>query len=222
MSEKTKNILIIGTGANASVISQSLIETFNNGDIKYKFCGYIEDKTLSINFDNKNQFITGSITDIQRFIDEDYYFINATEVNSDLRQRMSLIESLNIPVERWVSFIHPLSYIAPNLDMGYGCVVMPYAISQPGTKLGNFCTIMFGAIMGHDNNVGDHCFFDSGSISGAYLTIGNGVYVGINSTIREFLKIGNYSRIGIGSILLKEVADEEVWVGNPAKFYKKS
>jgi acetyltransferase-like isoleucine patch superfamily enzyme len=51
--------------------------------------------------------------------------------------------------------------------------------------------------------------------------IGNNVWIGMNSCILPGISIGNNSIIGSGSVVTKNVPDNEIWVGNPAKFIKK-
>lgn len=48
-----------------------------------------------------------------------------------------------------------------------------------------------------------------------------GASIGANATILAGITIGENSLIGAGSVVTKNIPDNEVWVGNPAKFYKK-
>ena len=68
-----------------------------------------------------------------------------------------MFESLGIPDERLATFVHPMAYVAPSVQLGAGCVIMPNVSMSPGTKLGKGCLMMAGAMMGHDNIVGDFC-----------------------------------------------------------------
>ncbi len=45
-------------------------------------------------------------------------------------------------------------------------------------------------------------------------------WIGANSIIYSNIKIGPSSILGAGSILTKSIGENEVWVGNPAKFLK--
>lgn len=49
------------------------------------------------------------------------------------------------------------------------------------------------------------------------VTIGNDVFIGANSTILPNVKIGNQVIIGAGSIVSRDIPDNSVAVGNPAK-----
>lgn len=51
--------------------------------------------------------------------------------------------------------------------------------------------------------------------------IGDDVFVGANSIILKGLSIGNRSLIGAASVVTKDIPNDEMWAGNPAKFIKK-
>ena len=48
-----------------------------------------------------------------------------------------------------------------------------------------------------------------------------GASIGANATIIAGNTIGENALIGAGSVVTKDIPANEVWVGNPAKFYKK-
>jgi len=53
------------------------------------------------------------------------------------------------------------------------------------------------------------------------VTIGDNVWIGMNACILPGVTIGNNSIIGSGSVVTKNVPENEIWVGNPARFVKK-
>lgn len=214
-----KKVLIMGGGGNASVIAFAIIDAFNRGSSDLRFCGYVNDRDGVKDIEGFP--VLGGLKDIPSLIEDDYYFINAIGKIGFQEDRIALIESLPIPPERYVTFIHPLAYVAPNVKLGYGTVVLPNCSISPGTKLGNHCRLMVNAIVGHNNTIGDYCFFAASSCTGAYLTLGDGVFVSLNATIREFLTLGNYSTVGMGAVLTKDTQENEIWIGNPAKLYRK-
>lgn len=50
--------------------------------------------------------------------------------------------------------------------------------------------------------------------------IGNNVFVAANSVVIGDIKIGNNVIIGAGSVVTKDLPDNGVYLGNPAKLYK--
>ena len=51
--------------------------------------------------------------------------------------------------------------------------------------------------------------------------IGNNVWIGAGTVIVPGVTIGENSVIGAGSVVTKDIPDNEIWAGNPAKFIKK-
>lgn len=51
--------------------------------------------------------------------------------------------------------------------------------------------------------------------------IGNGTFIGANTIICKDVSIGDNVLIGAGSIVTKNIPDNEVWAGNPARFIRK-
>lgn len=213
-----KNVLILGGGGNASVVGYAMLDAFNKGFTDLNFVGYINDRDGVSEIEGYP--VVGGLKDIPQLIKEDYYFINTIGKIGFQEERITLLESLNIPDERYVTFVHPSAYVAPNVQLGVGNIIMPHVCIAPGAKLGKCCRVMIGAIVGHNSNSGDYCFFAAGSVTGAYTTLGKGVFVSLHATIREFLKIDDYATVGMGAVLTKNIGKNEIWIGNPAKLYK--
>lgn len=53
------------------------------------------------------------------------------------------------------------------------------------------------------------------------VNICNNVWIGMSVSILPGVTIGENSIIGAGSVVTKNVPKNEIWIGNPAKFYKK-
>ena len=49
------------------------------------------------------------------------------------------------------------------------------------------------------------------------IEVGNGTFIGSGSTILPGVKIGHHAVVGAGSIVTKDIPDETVWAGVPAK-----
>lgn len=214
-----KKVLIMGGLGNGSVIAWAIEDAIKRGHDEYKCVGFINDRDgIS---DIEGFPVLGGIKDVPRLLDEGYYFINTIFKIGGQKDRIDLFESLAIPDERLATFVHPLAYVAPNVELSAGCVIMPNVSVSSGTKFGKGCRVMVGATIGHNNTIGDYCFFAANCCTGAYLKFGRAVTVSLNSCIREFTEIGDYATIGMGAVVLDNIGVGEVWVGNPAKLIKK-
>lgn len=55
----------------------------------------------------------------------------------------------------------------------------------------------------------------------AEVKIGNNVFIGANTIVLKGVTIGDRSIIGAGSVVTKNIPEDEIWGGNPAKFIRK-
>ena len=110
-------------------------------------------------------------------------------------------------------------YIGDNVSIGSNTCIDRGAVEDTvignGTKIDNLVHVAHGV------KIGCNCLIVAGSVICGSTEIGDGTYVGARVTIREHLKIGKNSYIGMGSVVTKNIPDNEMWYGNPAKFIKK-
>ena len=71
-----------------------------------------------------------------------FYFINAILRIDGNRQRIQMVEDLHIPEERLAIFVHPTAYVAPNVLLSPGCVIMPLVTMSSNTKLFKFIKLI--------------------------------------------------------------------------------
>lgn len=57
-------------------------------------------------------------------------------------------------------------------------------------------------------------------IKKAPVRIGDNVFIGAHSIILKGVTIGTNAVVGAGSVVAKNIPDNEIWAGNPAKFIK--
>jgi len=121
------------------------------------------------------------------------------------------------------SSISPLSIIG-NFDnkIENGVNIMTNTILTSSIKMGKGVLINLSCTIGHDSIIKDFVeICPDVNISGN-CTIGEFSFIGTNATILPNIIIGKNSIVGAGSIVTKNVPDNEVWIGSPAKFIKKT
>jgi acetyltransferase EpsM len=214
-----KKVIILGGIGNGSVIANAIIDANKRGDHEWEFSGYLNDR---ITLGNKIEGypVYGKLSDYAKFAETGYYFINTIFRIDGQQERIDLFENLGVPDELLAVFVHPLAYVADNVKLGKGTVIMPNASVSSGTTFGRSCLVMVGATIGHDNIIGNYCHFAAQCCIGAYTNIADGVHIGLNATTRENLKIGRNATLGMGSVLTKHMGDQEIWIGNPAKYLR--
>lgn len=149
--------------------------------------------------------------------DESVKFVFALYRSDLLEERIALRESLGIPMDRFLSFVHPTAYIAKSAHLGQGNIILANCAINCNAVLGNFNTMNTNAMIGHDTVLGNNNFIAAHTCIGSGLVIGNGNFTGLNCSIRNFVQMGDYNLIGMASNVVKNVTDHTTLVGNPAK-----
>lgn len=62
---------------------------------------------------------------------------------------------------------------------------------------------------------------DTFNANHAPVIIGDNVFIGAHSTVLKGVTVGNNSVVGACSVVTKNIPENEIWAGNPAKFIKK-
>ena len=105
--------------------------------------------------------------------------------------------------------------IGDHVDIGGNTCIDRGALSDTVlddyAKVDNLCHIAHNAHIGK-NAVVVACAEISGSCK-----VGDNTWVGPNACIRDQRSVGSNTMIGMGSVVVKNIGDNEVWAGNPAK-----
>jgi sugar O-acyltransferase (sialic acid O-acetyltransferase NeuD family) len=101
--------------------------------------------------------------------------------------------------------------------IGKGAIICPGTILTVNIKIGDHCIINLNCTIGHDCVIGDFVTISPGANISGNVTIGNGCYIGTNAVIREKISICDNVIIGAGGVVVKNITEPGVYVGNPVK-----
>lgn len=104
-----------------------------------------------------------------------------------------------------------------DVDMGVGNIICPGTILTTDIKLGHHNIFNLNCTIGHDCIIGDFVTMSPGANISGNVTIGNGCYIGTNAVIREKITICDNVVIGAGGVVVKDITEPGVYVGNPVK-----
>lgn len=133
-----------------------------------------------------------------------------------MRERTAILNNLNIPMEKFATFIHPSVMVAKSAKIGVGNVILANAVVNCNAIIGNFNTVNSGTLLGHDITIGNNNYFAGQVCVGSGLSIGNMNFIGLNTSIRNGITIGDGNIVGMSSNITKSVGDDNVLYGNPA------
>jgi sugar O-acyltransferase (sialic acid O-acetyltransferase NeuD family) len=101
--------------------------------------------------------------------------------------------------------------------IGVGTNILDGAILSNSVTIGDACIIYYNAIITHDCKVGDFVEISPAAILLGRCTVGSYTQIGANATILPDIIIGSNVIIGAGAVVTKNVPDNCVVYGNPAK-----
>ncbi len=152
---------------------------------------------------------------------DDIKFIYSLYRPDVMKERTKLLYDLKIPLEKFTNFIHPTVMVARSVKMGCGNVFLANVVINCNAIIGNFNTVNSGTLLGHDIEIGNNNYFAGHVCVGSGLQIGDQNFIGLNTSIRNGIKIGNNNIVGMSSNITKDVDNNCVVFGNPAKIQPK-
>lgn len=114
------------------------------------------------------------------------------------------------------SLIDKRSSIAPSAKIEEGCIIYKCRIG-PDSHIKANTLIGEQVIIGHDVIIGCNCIFSARSFSGGYTIIEDGTYIAPGAMLKDRIHIGKDSIIGLGAVVLRNVREKSIMIGNPAK-----
>lgn len=206
---------IIGTGPHALVIADILFNMPN-----YQPAGFIEKDEF---FKQTEKKVTPNlilpIYPQTKFLEEykknkdGYLVLGLGQDLISVRER--LINELN--TDSFCTVIHPSAVVATSVEIGAGTVVMAGAVLNPFVRVGRHVTINTGALIDHECEIEDNSFIQPGAHLAGNVKVRHNSIIGIGATIKERITIGSNSIVGGGAFVNKNVPDNVVYVGVPAK-----
>jgi acetyltransferase-like isoleucine patch superfamily enzyme len=97
-------------------------------------------------------------------------------------------------------------------------VAMNSIIIEDDVKIGGSCSIYDNDF--HAINYQDRILKNDSNVSNEPVLLKKGSFIGAHTIILKGVTIGERAVIGAGSIVTTDVADDEIWAGNPAKKIK--
>lgn len=131
--------------------------------------------------------------------------------------RNEIIASLGVDEARWATVVHPSAQVSTYAQVGKNTFIMAGVVLTATSRVGNHVCILPNSVIHHDSSVGDYSLIGSNVVVAGYTTIGERCYIGSKTSVINNVNIGAGTLVGIGSNVITSIAENEKYVGNPAK-----
>lgn len=209
-----KQLLLFPFNGNAREAA-SVIEDINAVRAEWELLGFIDDAPAHAGKEFGGYPVLGGREVLRRYAEA---FILAVPGRPDnFRQRVALIQSLQIPPGRFATVVHPAVTIGIETTIGYNTLIMSNCVLTAQVTVGNHVVILPNTVIAHDSRLGDYCLVGSNvSISGG-VTVAENCYLGSGSKLIQEIRIGEQALVGLGSVVLNDLSPKGVFAGNPAR-----
>lgn len=203
---KMKKIIIMGAGGHGQVVADALLQMENAEPVAFLDDGEQVDKMIL------NIPVKGGL-DAYPSVSHDGIVL-ALGSNS-LRKR--IFNELSAAGEKLFTVIHPSAIIAPDVEIGDGCMILAGAVINTQAVIKDNTIINTNSTVEHHNVVGPHAHIAPGSTLGGEVAVDEEAMVGIGATVLPRTKIGKKAILGGGSTAIQDIPDHATAAGVPAR-----
>lgn len=207
----TQPLLIVGAGGYGAVVRDCVDRD------RFDLIGFLDDRPPD-RIDIGPDLWLGRIDDLGA-IARDRPSLSAVIAIGDNMTRSRVAQRMEqiAPKLLWATVVHPSAIISPYAEVGAGTVVIAGAVVNCGTRIGRHVLINTGSMIDHDNIFGDFASTGPAASTGGNVNVGDFSHVGIGASVRHGIRIGRNCVIGGKAYVERDVEDDVVSFGIPAR-----
>lgn len=209
-----KKIFLYGGKSTSFLVHELLKE--DKKKVSYIFDRYLKKPHFKYTgkFSNKP-------TDFHKFVsDSKFFFVCIGMMDGKLRDIISKkLIKMNL---KQISVISKQAFIDKSVAYKSGLLAMPHSVVNKKTIIGSNCYLNVNSVIDHECIIEDGVHVMGSAYIAGRVKIKKNASIGANATILPDLIIGKNSIVGAGAVVTKNVPDNSVVVGNPAKFLKQN
>lgn len=215
-----RQIVVLGTGGTCSDIVDTILDIADDPRSSalhgpMECIGFLDDDTQTLGQVIGGVPVLGPLEMALQLAGA--FFVNGIGSPRSFRRKPEVIAGTGVPLERFLTLLHPTSSVSRRSSLGKGTVLLQHVTVATNAGVGNHVVVLPSSIISHDVHIGDYCCIAGGVCISGNVSIGKSCYLGAGSTIRDGVAIGDGSMIGMGANVLSDVEPDSIMVGNPAR-----
>lgn len=130
-------------------------------------------------------------------------------------------ETRKLGFSNFCALIDPTAVLSQSISYGEGFMVNAGVLIGAQCRFGRFVQFNRSVSIGHHVEVEDYVSFGPGALLGGRCTIRSGAFIGTGAVIASETTVGRNTVVGIGAVVARDVPDNCVVLGNPARIVRK-
>ena len=118
------------------------------------------------------------------------------------------------------TLIHPTAFVGGETQLGDGVIVQFGCFVSCNVIIGDNVLLQPNSCVGHDSVIGADAVISSCVAISGTCTIGERAYIGVSAPVKENITIGADSIVGMGSVVIRDIPEKVIALGNPARVIK--
>lgn len=210
-----KRVLIIGGGE----LSKQINHYITNFDDSAEVIGYVDDTVTpgTIRFNTPSLGLIENISNL--YLRGAFNSLVMGIGYKHLQVKKSIFERL-IENYSFYSFIHPNSYVDKTAKIGQGVIIGPGVVIEQEAIIEDNAFIYNSVSIAHNSKIGKHSFLTPNVAIAGFVSIGYCCNIGVNTIVIDNIKITDNVQTGAGTVVIKNIEQNGLYVGNPARFIR--
>ena len=138
-------------------------------------------------------------------------------------KHLNLKKELYIRFEKKIPFgklIHSTCWVDNAAIINQGTVLYPNCSIDSHAIIDSNSILNINCSISHHSHIGMHCFLSPRVAMAGFVNLEELSIIGINATIIDNVRIAPNTQIGAGTVVIKNITQSGLYVGNPAKFIR--
>lgn len=210
-----RKLCIFGTGGFGRETLLVFIDSLCDGDLDYK------DHVVFMESDgNYNQSEIMGVPVIKQS-DFDVLLYQVVVAVGEPAVRKKMVAELPENTE-FATLVHPTVVISEWVQLGEGSIIAAGTIITCNIKIGRHAQLNLHSTVGHDCVIGDYFTTAPGAKISGICEFGDCVYFGTSAVVKQAVSICSDVTIGMGGVVVKNLSESGVYIGNPLRKLERS
>ena len=187
----------------------------------------------------RNDMMNGRYSAVYYLVDDEYYIqpelagvkiVKYSSYKNEIIEEKEVVIAMGEPKERYnmyckakkdglsfATLIDCTATISKTATIAQGCIVYAGAVVSSEAEIQENCMLMFHSIIGHHAVIRRNSVVCPKANVGGFSRVGEEAFIGLGSSMLQHVNVGSHAIVGLGSMVFRDVPDNTVVIGNPAR-----